>query len=81
MVGNKLLGLIKRRSKVQEKNMPCEGSLRFDQSKTFSENYRPMGLWLWLVYKFTENYCRLRLFSKFIQTQKRYPTSPDKIST
>ena len=27
----------------------------------------------------TENYCRLRLFSKFIQTQKRYPTSLDKI--
>ena len=39
-----------------------------------------MSVWLWLVYKFTENYCRLRLFSEFIQTQKRYPTSLDKIS-
>ena len=28
----------------------------------------------WLVCKFTENYCRLRLFFEFIQTQKRYPT-------
>ena len=42
--------------------------------KTFSENYRPMRVWLWLVYKFTGNYCRSRLFSEFIQTKKRYPT-------
>ena len=44
-------------------------------------NYWPMKnmrVWLWLVYKFTENYCRLRLFSEFIQTQKGYPTSLDK---
>ena len=27
----------------------------------------------------TKNYCRSRLFSKFIQTQKRYPTSLDKL--
>ena len=33
-----------------------------------------MIVWLWLVYKFTKNYCHLRLFSEFIQTQKRYPT-------
>ena len=38
-----------------------------------------MIVWLWLAYKFTENYCRLRLFSEFIQTQKRYPTSLNKI--
>ena len=74
-----LLELIKRRSKVQEKNISCERALNFDQWKTFSENYKPMRVWLWLVYKFTENYCRLRLFSEFIQTQKRYPTSLDKI--
>ena len=70
-----LLELIKRRSKVQEKNMSCERGLNFDQWKTFSENSKPMRVWLWLVYKFTENYCRLRLFSEFIQTQKRYPIS------
>ena len=40
-----------------------------------SENYKPMRVWLWLVYKFTQNYCRLWLLSDFIQTQKRYTTS------
>ena len=34
--------LIKRRSKVQEKNMSCERALNFDQWKTSSKNYRPM---------------------------------------
>ena len=59
--------------------MSCERALNFDQWKTFSENYKPMRVWLWLVYKFTENYYPSRLFSEFIQTQKRYPTSLDKI--
>ena len=75
----KYLELIKRRSKVQEKNMSCERALNFDQWKTFSENYKPMIVWLWLVYKFTENCQIYRLFSEFIQTKKRYPTSLDKI--
>ena len=39
-----------------------------------------MRVFLWLAYKFTESYCRLLLFSEFIQTQKRYPTSLEKIS-
>ena len=52
----KYLELIKRRSKVQEKNMSCECALNFDQWKTFSENYKPMRIWLWLVHKFTNNY-------------------------
>ena len=69
----------KRRSKVQEKNMSCQRALNFGQWKMLSENYKPMRVWLWLVYKFIENYCRLRLFSEFIQTQNRYPTSFDKI--
>ena len=55
-------------SKLQEKKMSCEHALNFDQWKTFSENYKPMRVRLWLVYKFTEN-----------QTQKRYPTSFDKV--
>ena len=38
----KNLELIKRRSKVQESNMSCDCVLNFDQSKTFSENYKPM---------------------------------------
>ena len=57
-----LLELIKIRSKNQEKNMPCERRLNFDQWKKFSENYKPMRVWLWLVDKFNDNYCRLRLF-------------------
>ena len=73
-----LFELIKRRSKVQEKNMSCERDLNFDQWKTFSENYKPMRVWLWVVHRFAENYCHLRLFSEFIQTQKSYPTSHDK---
>ena len=59
--------------------MPCERALKFDQWKTFSENHNPMRVWLWLVYKFTDNYCRLGLFSDFTQTQKMYPTSFGKI--
>ena len=74
----KYLELIKKRSKVQEDNMSCKCALNFDQSKTISENYEPMRVWLWLVHKFTKNYQIYRLFSKFIQTKKRYPTSLDK---
>ena len=75
-----LLELIKRKSKVQGKNMSCERVLNFSQWKTFSENYKPIRVSLWLVYKFTKNNCPLRLFSEFIQIQKRYPTFLDKIS-
>ena len=52
--------------------MSYERALNFDQWKAFSENYKPMRVWLWLVYKFTENYFRSWLFSEFIQTQRRY---------
>ena len=44
-----LLELINRRPKVQEINMSCEHALNIDQWKTFSENYKPMRVWLWLV--------------------------------
>ena len=47
---------------------------------TFSEKYKPIRVWLWIVYRIIENNCCLRLFMKFIETQKRYPTSFDKIS-
>ena len=33
------------------KGMSCERALNFDQWKTFSENYEPMRVWLWFVYK------------------------------
>ena len=32
--------------------MLSEHALNFDQWKTFFENYEPMRVWLWLVYKF-----------------------------
>ena len=38
-----------------------------------------MRVWLWLADKFTENYFHLQLFFEFIQIQKRYPTSLDKM--
>ena len=72
-----LLGLIKRRSKAQEKNISCQRALNFDQLKKNSGNYKPMRVSLWLAYKFTENYCRLRIV--FIQTKKRYLSSFDKM--
>ena len=74
----KYLELIKRRSKVQENNIPCERTLNFEKWKTFSENYKPMRVWLQNLQRiigpddFSPNSFKL-LFSKFIQTQKRYP--------
>ena len=41
---------------------------------TFSKNYEPITVWLRLVYKIT-------IFVGFIQTQKSYPTSFDKVIT
>ena len=73
---------IKRRSKFQEKNKSRERVLNFDHWKKISENYEPMRVWLWLTYKFTKNYCRLRLFSRghsnsrkvsYLSWQNTYP--------
>ena len=69
---------IKRRSKVQEKNMSCEQALDFDQWKTFSENNKPIRVMACLqIYQ--ELLSLATFFSEFIQTQKRYPTSLDKM--
>ena len=71
----KYLELIKRRSKVEEKNTSCERALHFEQWKIFFRIYKPMTVWFWLVYKFRENYCPSWLFSKFIQTfLTKYPS-------
>ena len=61
---------VKKKSKVQEKNISREPALNLDKWKTFSKNYKPMRVWLWFHYKFTVNNYRLRLFSEFIQTIK-----------
>ena len=60
--------------------MSCKRASTFDQLKTLSENYEPMVVELWLLYKFTESDRGLRPFSEFMQTQKSYPTSLDKLS-
>ena len=71
--------MIKRISKVKTKNISCERTLNFDQGKMFSKKYKPMIVWLWLIYKFILKFCCLRLFCQFIQTKRGYPTSFDKI--
>ena len=75
-----ILELIKRTSKGQEKSKLFESALNFGQWKTFCENYKPMRrLIMATVCKFTENNCHWRFFFDFIQAQKRYTTSLDKI--
>ena len=73
-----LLELIKRKSKVYGKNK--ERTFSFDQLKAFSENYKSMRVWLWLVYNITEDNRCLCLFTEFIQTQNRYLASLEKTS-
>ena len=40
-----------------------ECTLNFNQWQTFSENYKPIRVSLWIVYQITENNCRSRLFT------------------
>ena len=49
-----LLELIKWRWKVHQNNMSRERTLNLDHWKLFSENYKPMRVWLWFAYKITE---------------------------
>ena len=67
----KYLEIIKRRSKLQKNHMLCERTLNHDHWKPFFKNYKPMRIWLWLVYKFTDNYCRLsQLFPRVHSNSK-----------
>ena len=62
---------------MHEKNTSRQHVLNLTQKllrKTISQ------IWLWLVYKITENNCRSRPFAEFIQTQKSYSNSLNKIS-
>ena len=70
--------LCKRKSKVHQEHMPQESALNFDQWETLSKNYNSIRVF---VYKIRENNCHLRYFAEFMQTQKTYTTSIDKIST
>ena len=46
--------------------MSRESALNFDQWKAFSQNYKAIKIWLWIVNKITENNCRPQLFAEFI---------------
>ena len=63
MVRNKLQTVSTRvnQKKIKSRRMSCKCALNFDQCKTFFKNYKPMRVWLWLVYIFTENNCHLQL--------------------
>ena len=52
--------------------MFCERPVNFDLRKTFSQNCKPIRVWLRLVYKITEINCRSRLFAELIQAKTRY---------
>ena len=41
-----LLEFIKRRSKARQNNISCGSTLKFDQCGTFSENYKPIRVWI-----------------------------------
>ena len=53
-----------------------EHVLNFDKWKTSCENNKPIRVWIWLVYKITDNKCRLQLLAEFIQSQKKCHISP-----
>ena len=66
----------------RKKHMSCDRALNFDQWKIFSENYKPMRVWLWFVCKFTENHLSLATFLRvhsnskevsYLSWQNRYP--------
>ena len=56
--------------------MSCECALNFDQWKTFSENFKPMRVWLWLVYKFYRELLSLATFLRVHSNWKEvsYPS-------
>ena len=54
----------KKKEKAHQKNMSRESTLKFDQWKTFSENYKLVKVWLWFVYIINEKNFRLVLFTK-----------------
>ena len=53
--------------------MSCECALNFDKWKTFSESYKPMRVWLWLVYKFTKNFCRFHFSQSSLNLKRGIP--------
>ena len=68
-----LLELSKEDQSSSKYYVTCK-DLKFWPKITFSKNYEPITVWLRFVYKIT-------IFVGFIQTQKSYPTSFDKVIT
>ena len=70
------LELFKRRSKVQKKECH-ERALNFGQWKTFSENYKPMRVWLSLVYKICHKLLSLATFLPIHSNSKEVSYHPE----
>ena len=75
-----LPGLIKRRSNIQEKNMSCERALSLNQWKTFPENHMAICLQIYLELLSLATFIQIHSEEEEV-TQKRYPSSLDKILT
>ena len=68
----------KKKIKSWRKEYVIRMCFKFWQMKIIFRKLSAVRVWLWFIYKFTDNYCRWRLFFQFIQTQKKYPISIDK---
>ena len=71
-----------KKIKSSRKNMSYERAFESDQWKTFSENYKPMRVWLWLAYKIYRELLSLATFLRvhsnskevsYLSWQNRYP--------
>ena len=51
--------------------MSSERALNFDQWQTFSENYKPMRVWLWLAYKIYQELLSLVTFLRVHSNSKK----------
>ena len=49
----------KKKIKNSRKEYVMWTCFKFWPMKNYKPNYKPIRVWLWLVYKFTENYCCL----------------------
>ena len=70
--------VIQKIIKGWSKRICQERTWNFEQWKVLFKHYKPIGVF---VYQITEINCRLRYFVKFVQTQKEYPISLNKISS
>ena len=74
--GNAVINDIHNMSKVHKKNMPRESAFKFYQWKIFFENYKPMRVWSWLVYKNFRNVLSLVAFCQAHSNSKKVSYLP-----